>query len=121
MSFEKADYREFSGGTFDLIYSWCVLHFIPGPDNLLFGKLARDLNDDGLLLYTLPYDCLFNRCLSAGRKVCRALRFRWLDRLFFQLARATRLWGPGFLTRAAARTPPRIHVPAGASQRQPSR
>jgi len=85
--FEHADYRQWQDGKFDLIYSWCVLHFIPGSSAALFAKLTADLKDSGLLFYTLPYVCLFNHTLSAVRKVCRATRFLGLDPVFFALAR----------------------------------
>jgi SAM-dependent methyltransferase len=82
------DYLSLAGGPWDVIVSETVLYAIPASDEVLFGKIARDLAPGGLLVYTMPTDALGNRLLAAGRRLLRPLRGRVLDAAFLALARA---------------------------------
>ncbi|HET7343859.1 MAG TPA: class I SAM-dependent methyltransferase [Methylomirabilota bacterium] len=88
VSFVAADYLGYDGGPFDVIVSETVLYAIPGSDEALFGKIARDLVPGGLLVYTMPTDALSNRLLVALRRLLRLLRGRATDAALLALARA---------------------------------
>jgi trans-aconitate methyltransferase len=82
-----ADYIEYQGGLFDLIVSDSTLQNIPASTEALFGKIRSDLADDGLLIATMPFACTTNQAYYAVRRLLRAVRSRWTDRLILVLAR----------------------------------
>lgn len=94
LSFHATDYMQFGAEPFDLIFSWGVLQCIAAPDHLLFAKIAADLADNGLLIYSMPYECLHNRALTAVRKVFGAVRSPLTDK--FVLGTAKLLHGNRF-------------------------
>ena len=86
--FEVANYFEFTARPFDAIVSDGVLHLIPGDTSTLITKLAHDVRPGGLVICSMPYDCLYNRLMTMLRRVLRALRSPWLDAVILQAARA---------------------------------
>ncbi len=88
VAFHVGDYTSFRGGPFDLILADGVLHLIPVPTTQLFEKLRADLAPGGLLVYTMPTRCFYNRALAAVRRTLRALRHPLTDRLILLAARA---------------------------------
>ena len=109
-TFITADYMNFHAGPFDVIWSDSVLHAIPVDTDALFAKLASELRPGGLLVYTMPSACLYNRALGLARRVLRATRSRATDALLLALARrAHPEHGDGFL---AERIPYMYLVPA---------
>ena len=83
-----ADYMAFAGGPFDVVVSDTVLYAIPVDTASLFAKLARDLVEGGLLVYTMPVASWYNRALGVVRRLARALRGRALDAIVLAVARA---------------------------------
>jgi trans-aconitate methyltransferase len=86
--FEVANYFEFSAEPFDAIVSDGVLHLIPGDTSTLIAKLAHDVRPGGLMICSMPYDCLYNRLMTMLRRSLRTLRSPWLDALILRTARA---------------------------------
>jgi trans-aconitate methyltransferase len=86
--FEVANYFEFAARPFDAIVSDGVLHLIPGDTSTLITKLAHDVRPGGLVICSMPYDCLYNRAMTMLRRVLRALRSSWIDALILRAARA---------------------------------
>jgi 2-polyprenyl-3-methyl-5-hydroxy-6-metoxy-1,4-benzoquinol methylase len=84
---ERADYLTFRAEPFDLIVADGVLHLIPGPTSALMAKLAADLEANGLLVCAMPYDCLYNRVASVGRRLLRACRSPATDALILATGR----------------------------------
>ena len=72
--FDAADYLEYQAAPFDVIVSDGVFHLLPGPDERLFAKLARDLRPGGTLICGMPYDCAYNRVFAVVRRLLRPLR-----------------------------------------------
>lgn len=87
ISFETCDYLNFQTKPFDIIYAESVLHLISTEDKKLYQKIATDLQHDGLLVVTMPYDCLYNRILFQIRKTFRALRNKYIDKLILTVAK----------------------------------
>ncbi len=86
--FEVANYFEFAVQPFDAIVSDGVLHLIPGDTLALITKLAHDLRPGGLVICSMPYDCLYNRLMTVLRRILRSFRSPWLDALILRAARA---------------------------------
>jgi 2-polyprenyl-3-methyl-5-hydroxy-6-metoxy-1,4-benzoquinol methylase len=86
--FEVANYFDFAAQPFDAIVSDGVLHLIPGDTSTLITKLAHDVRPGGLMICSMPYDCLYNRLMTRLRGVLRKLRSPWLDALILRAARA---------------------------------
>jgi trans-aconitate methyltransferase len=86
--FEVANYFDFAAPPFDAIVTDGVLHLIPGDTLALVTKLAHDLRPGGLLICSMPYDCLYNRLMTILRRVLRAFQSAWLDTLILRVARA---------------------------------
>ena len=87
LSFQEYDYLSFATEPFDVIVADSVLHTIQAPTHTLAGKLGRDLNPDGLLVASMPYDCFYNRLLWSGRRVLRAARGARLERAAVTIGR----------------------------------
>jgi len=87
VQFEVADYLEYRAEPFEVLVSDGVLHLIPGDTTVLVRKLAADLRPGGVLVCTMPFDCWYNRTFAAVRRVLRALRSPWLDRLILGAGR----------------------------------
>ena len=86
LRFLCGDYLALSPGRFDLILADSVLQWLPGSTDRLFGKLADELNPGGLLLFSIPYSCLYNTMLTAVRRTFRLVRSKPLDWLLLALA-----------------------------------
>jgi len=85
--FAISDYLAYRDAPFDLIVSDGVLHLIAAPTDTLIRKLAADLVPGGLLICDLPYDCAYNRAFSVVRRMLRAVRSSFSDRLILSIAR----------------------------------
>lgn len=82
------DYMRFGGGPFDLILADSVLHMIYGVSaEALFGKIAGELADGGLLIANTPYDCRYNQMLWQLRRRLQRVRTRFSDAAILTLAR----------------------------------
>lgn len=86
ITFYENDYMETNFQPFDIIYSNSVLHFIKASDSALCKKLSDDLKPRGLLIITMPYDCLYNRFIIQLRKFLKICRCKILDNLIIQIA-----------------------------------
>jgi len=87
LSFYHHDYLLFASGPFDIIVADSVLQNIPGHTDTLVRKISNDLRPAGLLIVSLPYDCIYNRLLWAARRILRLLRGRGLERVAETVAR----------------------------------
>src|SRR5439155_18598690 len=89
LQFETADYLAYAAApaSFDAIVSDGVLHLIPGETTVLLRKLADDIAPGGVLVCSLPYDCVYNRAFSAVRRGLRVVRAPWLDELILRVGR----------------------------------
>lgn len=87
ISFVTADYLNYDTEKVDVIFADSVIHLICAPDGTLFKKLAHDLQDQGRLIVTMPYDCIYNRILFGVRRMFIFLRSSWLDTWVLRLAR----------------------------------
>ena len=85
-TFIHADYLVFANGTFDAILADSVLHLIAGQEEILIGKLSRDLKPGGLLIATLPIRSIGNAALMLQRRIWQHLP-RSVDTLVLGLAR----------------------------------
>jgi SAM-dependent methyltransferase len=85
--FEVADYLEYRAEPFEMVVTDGVLHLIPGETAALVRKLAADLRPGGVLVCDMPFDCWYNRAFAVVRRVLRALRSPWLDRLILRAGR----------------------------------
>ncbi len=85
-AFVHADYLAFAGAGFDAILADSVLHLIPIANDVLVGKLSRDLTPGGLLIATLPIRSVGNAALMLQRRVWRRLP-RIVDAPVMHLAR----------------------------------
>jgi trans-aconitate 2-methyltransferase len=87
LRFEHGDYLTFAAGPFDVILADSVLQNIPVSTTVLAGKIGDDLNPEGLLVVSIPYDCVFNRLLWMGRRILRLVRGPVLEWFVLMLAR----------------------------------
>jgi len=85
--FEVADYLSFAADPFDAIVTDGVLHLIPGDTTTLARKLAHDVRPGGLVICSMPFDCVYNRLMTMLRRVLAPLRSAWLDDLILRIAR----------------------------------
>jgi SAM-dependent methyltransferase len=85
--FHAIDYLALEAGTFDLAFADSVLQNIPVTTDDLVAKIARDLDPGGLLVATIPYDCLYNRVLWSVRRALRPLRGPAFESLVIKIAR----------------------------------
>jgi trans-aconitate 2-methyltransferase len=85
--FEVADYLTYQAEPFDLILADGVLHLVRAETTVLVRKLAADLRAGGLLVCTMPFDCVYNRAFAVIRQVLARVRSPWLDRQILQVGR----------------------------------
>jgi ubiquinone/menaquinone biosynthesis C-methylase UbiE len=86
-TFRCGDYVAMPIEPVDLVVSHSTLHLIDADPLEVFGKLARDLKTDGVLIASVSRACLFNTLLVAVRWVFRRLRCPATDRLIEALGR----------------------------------
>jgi SAM-dependent methyltransferase len=79
--FEQGDYFTFATDPFDVVIADSVLQNMPVPTAGLAAKIGGDLGPDGLLVASIPYDCLYNRLLWSLRRILRLARGPVLDRV----------------------------------------
>ena len=87
LHFHASDYLLFTDQPFDVILADSVLQNISAPTEALAHKIGVDLVPGGILLASLPYDCIYNRLLWTSRRVMRLLRGRTLERVAETAAR----------------------------------
>jgi SAM-dependent methyltransferase len=87
MRFVAGNFLEQDLGSFDLIVSDSTLHLITCSTEQLLERLRSVLAPGGLLVFTMPDGCRFNRLLWTVRRLCRALRSPVLDRLILTAGR----------------------------------
>lgn len=87
VAFKKADYLAFHDGQFDVVLADSVLHLMAAPAEELAAKLASDVATSGWLIFSMPYDCGFNRLLWFIRSLLRHGQGRMLDGIILSLAR----------------------------------
>jgi len=87
VEFVCSDYMDAHLGRHDLILADGVLHLIPYPPEALFAKLANELTEGGLLVFSIPYRCWSNSVLSAVRKTLGLCRSSLTDSLILSAAR----------------------------------
>jgi hypothetical protein len=84
----EADYLEFRPRhRFDLVVSYSTLHLVPAPAADLFGKIASEIEDGGLLVNAIPYECGYNHALIGVRRFFRAIRSPLSDAFVLGAAR----------------------------------
>ena len=88
VQFEVTNYLDLSQPPFDLVASDGVLHLIPGDTATLVRKLARDVRPGGVLVCAIPYACGYNAVFAIVRRLLRAIRAPWTDRLILRIGRA---------------------------------
>lgn len=87
ISLLEGDYLELDTGPFDVILADSVLQNIAAPDARLYPKLADDICAGGMLIASIPYQCISNRLLWYARRGLRAFRGQYTDRLALGAAR----------------------------------
>jgi trans-aconitate methyltransferase len=88
VQFVVGDYVAFSRGVFDLIFCDSVLQLIECDDERLAAKIARDLPKGGLLIATLPYDCVTNHAIYITRRITRHVPSWLTDRIGLVVAKS---------------------------------
>lgn len=86
ISFVQGDYMELDEGAFDVILADSVLQNVATPDSFLCAKLTQDLRPDGLLIFSMPYSCTYNRGLWLLRRGLRRLRGPAFEQFALNLA-----------------------------------
>lgn len=87
ISFLAADYLQYSDQPFDLIVSYSTTNLLPIKQERLLKKIADDLKEGGLLIVSMPHDCICSRLLILFRQILRFVRCKFVDRLIFSLGR----------------------------------
>jgi SAM-dependent methyltransferase len=85
--FAQADYLRYATAPADVIVTDTVLHFIPGPREVVWKKLSGDLRSGGVLVCCMAVSCAHNRVLWLARRGLRMVRSRALDALLVAFAR----------------------------------
>jgi SAM-dependent methyltransferase len=87
LSYVQGDYLSFETDPFDVILADSVLQNISVPTAVLASKIGNDLNPDGFLVASIPYDGLYNRLVWNGRRTLRLLRGPLLERMALAIGR----------------------------------
>lgn len=87
--FEQADLTTWQTEPADLVYSYSVLHLVPGDDALIAERVAAMVAPGGRLMNAGPYACAFNRVLHGVRVALRTLRCNVTDTMLLRLGKAT--------------------------------
>jgi trans-aconitate 2-methyltransferase len=87
LHFRHGDYLSFVSEPFDVILADSVLQNVPVSTGTLAVKLSTDLNPGGLLIVSIPYDCVYNRLIWTSRRVFRLARGPFLERVAVRVAR----------------------------------
>jgi len=83
---QDGDYLAADTDSYDVILADSVLQNISAPDAQLYGKLASDIRDRGLLIASIPYGCFYNRFLWFARRVLRVFRGPFAQRIALGMA-----------------------------------
>ncbi|OAI48181.1 hypothetical protein AYO45_01170 [Gammaproteobacteria bacterium SCGC AG-212-F23] len=86
IKFVETDYLTLNDSGFDIIHAESVLHLITADDADLYQKISNDLNKNGILAVTMPYDCIYNRLLITARQLLKILRNPLLDKCILKIA-----------------------------------
>lgn len=87
IAFEACDYLTYNAEPFDIIYSDSVLQNIDCSTEKLFEKISRDLKLNGILILTMPYECLYNRFLYGLRSLLKLFHGKYLDQIILTIAK----------------------------------
>jgi trans-aconitate methyltransferase len=87
LAVEAADYLEWKTPAVDVIAIDGVLHLIPAGIDALAAKLAHDLKPGGVIVNSMPYECVYNTLFKATRRVLRATRSSWTDAAILAVGR----------------------------------
>ena len=81
-SFEAIDYREYATThRYDLVMSYSVLQFVPGPLSALAERIDAHTAGGGLFVNVMPARCAYNTALALVRRGLRLTRSRATDRV----------------------------------------
>lgn len=87
VSYVQGDYLSFVTEPFDVILADSVLQNISAPTAALARKIGNDLNPDGCLVASIPYDGAYNRLIWSSRRILRLLRGPLLERIAVDIGR----------------------------------
>jgi SAM-dependent methyltransferase len=68
------DFMAFDRGQFGLITAFQALEAMDAPTEQVAATLARDVAPGGVLIYVMPYRCLYNSVLNTLRNMLRRVR-----------------------------------------------
>lgn len=86
MSVVCSDYMAFDRGQFGLITAFQSLEAIDAPTEQVAATLARDVAPGGILIYVMPYRCLYNSLLNTFRNLLRRMRGKVSDWIILRAA-----------------------------------
>ena len=112
--FHCADFLQFDGGQFNVVFANSVLHLIDGPNTTVAAALSRTIQPHGLLVAAMPIDTAHNRLLAFQRRLWSAMPQRldrWIgsavssilkdasvvERLVYPAAMETASWSPALV------------------------
>jgi trans-aconitate methyltransferase len=87
LAVEAADYLEWQTPPVDVIAIDGVLHLIPHEIDALAAKLAHDVKPGGVIVNSMPYECVYNMLFKTARQVLRATRSSWTDAAILAVGR----------------------------------
>ncbi len=87
LAVEAADYLEWKTPPVDVIAIDGVLHLIPAGIDALAAKLAHDVKPGGVIVNSMPYECVYNTLFKATRRMLRATRSSWTDAAILAVGR----------------------------------
>lgn len=83
---QEGDYLTLHDRTFDLIVAQSSLPGMPVPVATLAAKLVQDLGPTERLVFTMPSRCTYNMVLNGVRRLLRACRSSFTDRVILAVA-----------------------------------
>ena len=87
LTFVVADYLKYAAKPNDLIVSYSTLNLIPIDSGTLLKKISDDLVTGGLIITSMPYDCLHNRFVIVFRRMLASMRCNLTNRLIYTIGR----------------------------------
>ncbi len=87
LTFVQVDYLKYTAQPNDLIVSYSTLNLIPIDSGSLLRKISGDLVAGGLIVASMPYDCLHNRFLMVCRRMLASVRCNLTNRLLYIIGR----------------------------------
>jgi trans-aconitate methyltransferase len=86
IQFICSDYLKSTPPRAELIVSDSCLHLIPCEDELLCRKLKCDLAPNGRIIFSIPYECLYNQIIFLLRRLFMKAHSRTLENLMLFVA-----------------------------------